>query len=215
MINRWMSPKEIAAIPGMPKSIQGVHKKAKRDGWECRKREGVQGPGLEYFVPVDDLSSTIDKPKPEDNNAEFQFLDEFALVPGYRVQVSAGYGSLNDTGLSPCRYLAFRRKWLSYRGFNERDLVIVWAKGDSMEPTIGNNNTLLINTARKKPVDGNMYVIRQEDMLWVKRIQTQPNGALLLISDNTAYPPMEIRRDELHNFEVIGQVVHIAKDVGD
>ncbi|RLM27603.1 transcriptional regulator [Brenneria alni] len=157
----------------------------------------------------------MDKPKPEDNNAEFQFLDEFALVPGYRVQVSAGYGSLNDTGLSPCRYLAFRRKWLSYRGFNERDLVIVWAKGDSMEPTIGNNNTLLINTARKKPVDGNMYVIRQEDMLWVKRIQTQPNGALLLISDNTAYPPMEIRRDELHNFEVIGQVVHIAKDVGD
>ena len=82
-----------------------------------------------------------------------------------------------------------------------------------MEPTINSNDTLLINTADTKPVDGNMYVIRQDDLLWVKRVQIQPNGTWLLISDNSAYPPMLISKDELLNFEVLGRVVHIAKDV--
>lgn len=52
MINQWMSPKDIAALDGMPTSIQGVHKKAKRDGWPSRKKEGVQGPGVEFLVPL-------------------------------------------------------------------------------------------------------------------------------------------------------------------
>lgn len=53
MINQWMSPKDITALEGMPTSIQGVHKKAKRDGWPSRKKEGVQGPGVEFLVPLD------------------------------------------------------------------------------------------------------------------------------------------------------------------
>ncbi|WP_176228433.1 helix-turn-helix domain-containing protein [Aeromonas hydrophila] len=52
MINQWMSAKEIAELPGMPSTIQGVHKKAKRDGWQQRKQTGVKGPGVEYLVEV-------------------------------------------------------------------------------------------------------------------------------------------------------------------
>lgn len=57
MINQWMSPKDITALDGMPTSIQGVHKKAKRDGWPSRKKEGVQGPGVEFLVPLDSALS--------------------------------------------------------------------------------------------------------------------------------------------------------------
>ncbi|SKA59678.1 XRE family transcriptional regulator [Enterovibrio nigricans] len=142
------------------------------------------------------------------------FNEEFALIPGYRIQVSAGHGSLNPDQLEPTRHLAFRRKWLKYRGFKEKDLAIVWAKGDSMEPTIHNNDTLVVNMERKKPSDGHIYIFRNGDELFVKRYQSML-GTWRLISDNSFYSDLDIPKEEQHQFEVVGQVVHIAKDLGD
>lgn len=141
------------------------------------------------------------------------FSKEYVLLPGYKIQVSAGHGALNPDSLEPSRYLAFRRKWLSYRGFAEKDLAIVWAKGDSMEPTINNNDTLVVHLGRKTPQDGHIYIFRDESQLFVKRYQSVV-GAWRLISDNTMYTPLDITKEEQHQFEVIGQVVHIAKDIG-
>lgn len=141
------------------------------------------------------------------------FLSEFALIPGYNVQVSAGWGSEGSDEAEPSRHLAFRKRWLKWRGFSEKDLVIVWAKGDSMEPVISNNNTLVINTAQKQLTDGNIFVLRNDNQLWVKRVQVRP-GSWVLLSDNSNYPPFEVPMDEQNNFEVVGQVVHISKDVG-
>jgi phage repressor protein C with HTH and peptisase S24 domain len=215
VINQWMSAKEIAELPGMPSTIQGVHKKAKRDGWPHRKQEGVKGPGVEYLVEVNETPPT---PMATVNEASQvyinQFMDEFALIPGYSIQVSAGHGTLTQGELEPCRYLAFRRKWLRWRGFEEKELAIVWSKGDSMEPTIFNNDTLVVHLGRTRPVDGHIYVVRNDDQLWVKRLQVLPS-AWLLLSDNKHYEPIKVPKDEQHNFEVIGQVVHIAHDVGE
>jgi phage repressor protein C with HTH and peptisase S24 domain len=141
------------------------------------------------------------------------FLAEFSLIPGYNVQVSAGWGSEGSDEAEPSRHLAFRKRWLKWRGFSEKDLVIVWAKGDSMEPVISNNNTLVINTAQKQLTDGNIFVLRNDNQLWVKRVQVRP-GSWVLLSDNSNYPPFEVPMDEQNNFEVVGQVVHISKDVG-
>ncbi|WP_198599155.1 helix-turn-helix domain-containing protein [Vibrio kanaloae] len=217
MINQWMTPKEIALLPTMPNTIQGVHKKAKREHWQSRKQKGVKGPGIEYELPKE---FSIDKPVDEMSVRESEtvyinkFTDEFALIPGYRIQVSAGHGSLNPEQLEPTRHLAFRRKWLKFRGFNEKDLAIVWAKGDSMEPTIHNNDTLVVNMARKKPSDGHIYIFRNGEELFVKRYQSAL-GSWRLISDNLIYDKLDIPKEEQHQFEVIGQVVHIAKDLGD
>ncbi|MDX7875374.1 S24 family peptidase [Aeromonas veronii] len=212
--NEWMTAKEISELPGMPGTTQGVHKKAKRDGWRYRKQEGVKGPGVEYLISVPDDGEAIDQV--QDSAAVYgnQFLEEFALIPGYRVQVSAGHGSLSQGETEPYRHLAFRRKWLKWRGFEEKDLVIVWSKGDSMEPTISNNDTLVVHLGRTRPVDGHIYVVRNDDQLWVKRLQVLPS-AWLLLSDNKHYQPIEVPKDEQHTFEVIGQVVHIAHDVGE
>lgn len=83
-----------------------------------------------------------------------------------------------------------------------------------MEPTISNNDTLVVHLGRTRPVDGHIYVVRNDDQLWVKRLQVWPD-TWVLISDNAIYPPMTIQKDEQHTFEVIGQVVHIAHDVGE
>ncbi len=145
--------------------------------------------------------------------ANNDFLSEFALIPGYNVQVSAGWGCEGSDELEPTRYLAFRRRWLKWRGFSENDLTLVWAKGDSMDTTISDNDTLLVHMKRNQPTDGNIFVIRNHNQLWVKRVQVMPNSWLLL-SDNKVYQSIEVPMDEQHNFQVIGQVVHIAKDIG-
>lgn len=214
MRNEWMTAKELSELPGMPSTPQGIHKKAKREGWKWRKQEGVKGPGIEYWYSVDeDLERPQALNEPE-TVYENKFLEEFALIPGYRVQVSAGHGTITQTDCEPCRHLAFRRKWLRWRGFNEKELAIVWSKGDSMEPTISNNDTLVVHLGRTRPVDGHIYVVRNADQLWVKRLQVLPN-AWLLLSDNKHYQPIEVPKDQQHTFEIIGQVVHISHDVGE
>lgn len=49
-INQWMTPKQITELPGMPGTIQGVHKRARKEGWPKRPKEGRSGPGVEYLL---------------------------------------------------------------------------------------------------------------------------------------------------------------------
>ena len=184
---------------------------------------GVSSPTLENLVTLADKANVSiewlatgkgHELKEEPGAYSSGLLEEFALIPGYRIQVSAGHGSLNPDQIEPTRHLAFRRKWLKYRGFKESDLAIVWAKGDSMEPTIHNNDTLVVHLGRDKPSDGHIYIFRNGDELFVKRYQSML-GTWRLISDNSYYRDLDIPKEEQHQFEVVGQVVHIAKDIGD
>ncbi|PHQ25486.1 transcriptional regulator [Marinobacter guineae] len=148
----------------------------------------------------------------EPTKSDSQFEEEFALIPGYNVQVAAGHGSIAGDE-TPTRELAFRRKWLRFRGLNENDLALVFAKGDSMEPTISDNETLMVDTSEKRLRDGQIYVIRNGDHLLVKRIQTLWNDGVQLLSDNTEYPPQEIPLSDLEGLDVIGKVVWVGKDL--
>ncbi|WP_226978068.1 helix-turn-helix transcriptional regulator [Vibrio navarrensis] len=224
----WFVASELAGHGDFPASDRWTrdHLKELAKGKEhlCRKRKGTKA--YEYHIsllPLNVQQSLVgerfegvqEQPNMEYNFQAYRdFTEEFALIPGYRVQVSAGHGSLTPEHMEPTRHLAFRRKWLKYRGFNERDLVIVWAKGDSMEPTIHNNDTLVVNMARNKPQDGHIYIFRNGDELFVKRYQSML-GTWRLISDNGLYSALDIPKQEQHQFEVVGQVVHIAKDIGD
>lgn len=136
---------------------------------------------------------------------------EFALIPGYDIQVAAGNGLVAEKE-KVTRKLAFRHKWLKFKGLDEKDLVLVFARGDSMEPTIHDNNTLMIDTSQQQLKDGHIYVIRTNDHLVVKRIQTTLSG-FYLISDNKEYREIEVSYSEAEDLQVIGRVVWIGKDL--
>jgi phage repressor protein C with HTH and peptisase S24 domain len=234
----WITAQEVAGIDGMPTTDRRCRDLldlwcANKNGVK-RKRKGTKA--FEYHISIlppetvialttNDKNQTgsplqykdlyipaVKIPPYGTSEHSIDLLDEFALIPGYRVQVSAGHGAIAPEDEIPCRHLAFRRKWLKYRGFSEKDLVIVWCKGESMEPAIYNNDTLVVHIGKNKPVDGGIYVLRNHDQLWVKRIQSLPN-AWLLLSDNPRYPPIEVPKDEQHNFQIVGKVVHIAHDL--
>ncbi len=50
MKKEWFSAKELVGVAGLPSSTQGVNLMARRDGWEQRRRRGVQGKALEYHI---------------------------------------------------------------------------------------------------------------------------------------------------------------------
>lgn len=138
------------------------------------------------------------------------FDNEFARIPVYNVEVSAGNGSIFDNE-NILYYMAYRKEWLKNRGLFTKDLGIVVIKGDSMEPTLNDCESILINQAETEPTDGHIYVIRSDDVLWVKRVQRLPNHQVLLLSDNRFYPPITIDL-KADNFQVIGKVVNSSRN---
>lgn len=142
-----------------------------------------------------------------------EFDEEYALIPGYHVQVSAGPGAaLNGEEIK--RHLAFRRKWLKFRGLDETRLAVVFAKGDSMEPTIHSGDSILIDTRRNQVEDGSIFVLRLGDDLYAKRLQKNYDGSITIISDNrTDYQPQIVPADQLYNLAVIGKVIWVGHDI--
>ncbi|NHB94946.1 DNA-binding protein [Photorhabdus stackebrandtii] len=50
MKKEWYSAKELVGIAGLPSSPQGINLMARREGWEYRRKLGVQGKALEYHI---------------------------------------------------------------------------------------------------------------------------------------------------------------------
>lgn len=138
--------------------------------------------------------------------------DDFEYIKGYNIQASAGFGFENFAVEEPTRFLAFRKRWLKFRNLVADKLVVIFVKGDSMYPTIDDNDSILINTSNKTLTDGKIYVVRLGSQILVKRVQGLTNG-VRLISDNKIYDSLDISEKELPDLEIIGQVVHVAHDL--
>ena len=163
-----------------------------------------QGLDILYILLGQNLNKSLNK--------RSEFETEFDLVNVYDVKISAGHGSICSGDAEPVSRLAFRKDWLHKKGLNAKDLLIVCATGDSMIPTIQDKEKLLVNSADKELTDGFIYVIRNQDNYWVKRIQIQFDGSLLLISDNKLYPPMQLDLNEALDIEIIGRWVPSSRN---
>lgn len=219
-LKEWFSANELVGIGGLPTSPQGVNKKARVQEWKKKNRDGVQGGAVEYHytsLPESvqhELGFHVPQPaKHEKALTPAQEADEMELVPFYDIQASAGFGAFNSEVYAPDDYIGLSKRWLEVRGLYLNRLVFITASGDSMYPTISDGDMLLINRASTQPKDGKIYVFRQGDQLWVKRVQGIMGG-IRLISDNKAvYSPVDVMFDEALDFEVIGQVVYIGHEM--
>lgn len=149
-----------------------------------------------------------EKNTPNTNNS---LKNEFSYIPVRDVIVSAGHGAINDHE-NVLYNFAYRTDWLKARGLFEKDLEILVVRGDSMDPTISDGDSILINKAENEPCDGHIYVIRSGENVWVKRVQTLIDGSLSLISDNKIYAPMVLNLDTAVDVQVIGKVVNSSKN---
>ncbi|MEX0732883.1 MAG: helix-turn-helix transcriptional regulator [Aquisalimonadaceae bacterium] len=139
-------------------------------------------------------------------------MEEYALIPRYDVQVSTGHGALVDAEEELNR-MAFRRDWLRREGLEPNHLVLVGSKGDSMEPTLGEGDLLLVDTSHSSVKDDSIYVLRVDHDVIAKRLQRDWTGGIWVRSDNPQYKDQHIDSDDADQLQVVGRVVWIGRRV--
>lgn len=101
-----------------------------------------------------------------------------------KLKLSAGItGFSSDPDHDEGDPIPLSKRWLTENGFNEWNLVAIKVRGDSMEPTLRAGDTVIINTADKKPHDGSVFAVNYEGEDVVKRM-SRDIGQWWLCSDN-------------------------------
>lgn len=123
-------------------------------------------------------------------------------VPRLALGASAGPGALahDEQAIGAFRFSA---RWLRGQGLDPGMLSAIMVKGDSMEPTLRDGDEILVDRTPRALADG-IHVVRVDDSVLVKRLDTARPGTIALLSDNPAYRPLELSPAELH---LIGRVV--------
>ena len=114
----------------------------------------------------------------------------YISIPRYDIQASAGYGAFAD-GQEVVDYLNVPRAWLNRYVSGDAHVVVIEARGDSMEPTIDHGDLLMVQmkVEREDVAAGGVFVFTVDGMIVVKRLQVMLGGDLKISADNRAYEP--------------------------
>ncbi|VWX52362.1 S24 family peptidase [Novosphingobium sp. 9U] len=123
-------------------------------------------------------------------------------IPRFPLEASAGPGSTVE-GEDAVGSFRFSPRWLRDQGLQPHRLSAIAVRGDSMEPTLRDGDEILVEASPGTLREG-IHVVRFDGTLLVKRLEVRHRGQIALLSDNTAYRPIEC---ELGDVEVIGRVV--------
>lgn len=135
----------------------------------------------------------------------------FELVPLVRAKPSANGAGL-DFDQSVDGHYAFRREWLERKG-EARSMRLLRVTGDSMLPTLRDEDVVLVDESQRDVQDGKIYAIRMDDDVVVKRLGKKP-GKLSLISDNRdLYPSLDVDINDKGSVAILGRVVWMAREV--
>ncbi|TVQ04190.1 MAG: helix-turn-helix transcriptional regulator [Roseinatronobacter sp.] len=151
-----------------------------------------------------------DEGKPSKSDAP-DFGDDFALIPRYEVNLSAGHGLLPDHEHGEER-LAFSRVWLRRNGVNPDHAGLVRVRGDSMAPTLPDGALALVHTAEAHVDREGVYAFSRDGEAFVKRlvpVAIGPGGAptsIVIISDGGAIAPEMVTGLALNELRVVGRV---------
>ena len=140
---------------------------------------------------------------------EAETVSQFVPIPRYTVSASAGPGAIAGDYLD-VSYYAFSLKWIKRRHLDHKMLNVIEVRGDSMEPRLSAGDLILIDRAQTDPTDGNTYVLRLGEELVVKNMQRIDRETIALISNNTIYPPRQVRAVDIgptEEVDIIGRVV--------
>jgi phage repressor protein C with HTH and peptisase S24 domain len=131
-----------------------------------------------------------------------------AMIDVYDVHASAGHGTTVDTEYVVER-LSFPPQFLArLTKTPPKHLAIIGVKGESMLPTIADDDLVMLDTTKKNLDFDGLFVLKFGDALHVKRISRSGRDTVMIISDNSNYPAQSWARDEI---EVVGKVIWMGK----
>ena len=147
-------------------------------------------------------------------------IDGFDCVRIRRMDlsVSAGSGVVPVEG-EDAAPVALPVSWLRAQRINSDLAVLVQVKGDSMAPTIPDQAFVLLHLIEKSVQMAGIYAFSRDGDVFVKRIVPSQIGkdgrpaALLVVSDNPAFPPLALTGQEMNSIRLIGRVRYVMFSV--
>lgn len=134
------------------------------------------------------------------------------LVPVFDVAASAGPGAM--VGYESIAYsMAFPNGYLhKLTRSNPKNLAIISVKGDSMVPTLMDDDVVMVDTTKTSLNFDGLFVFRFGDALHIKRVtRGSRKDSIIAISDNRSlYDPIEYHLSEV---DVIGRVIWYGRKV--
>ncbi len=124
------------------------------------------------------------------------------------VHASMGYGVTIYYETQTADY-SISNKLAKDIGVNLKNTEMIFASGDSMEPTIMGGDSLLIDKSKTEIYDGRIYCVRIDGQLYAKRLQKLPPNKVKVVSDNEQkYDPfyVDFSKDVNFDFAVIGEI---------
>ncbi len=154
----------------------------------------------------------------EDDKSSVQRVSDPSIPPpdGYtRVPILSAYGSCGpgeeNTDEYVIGFIDFA-DWFcrTFPGVSSiKRLEIVNSSGDSMEPTIAATSLLVLDRNQSTISRDGIFCFRNNSELFIKRVQRNIDGTVLLLSDNPLYKPIKVDRLQLENSEILGRVVYV------
>jgi phage repressor protein C with HTH and peptisase S24 domain len=128
------------------------------------------------------------------------------LVTRIDVELSAGSGK-ETWHIEEKEPLPFQADYIRRLDAKPKDLVAVKVGGDSMEPLLFDDDTVIVNKADTRvPANGKVFALVYAGEMLVKRLFRLPDGGLRIVSDNPKYEPLLVPADQLEYVSIIGRV---------
>jgi len=147
-------------------------------------------------------------PKQKTNEIELEDNKDYPAVRRVSLKLSAGHtGFAIEYDIQDKTPLVFAKEWFVRNGYKPEKLLAVKVSGESMQPSLYDGDTVTINTAETKPVDGEVFAVNYEGELLIKRL-VRDAGTWWISSDNSdqkRYPRKECSGD---GCLILGRIVH-------
>ena len=125
------------------------------------------------------------------------------------VEVAAGGGAVNLDEAPEKGRLWFRRDWLDRHGIDTTQCVVIGVRGESMEPTLPDRCSILVDRSRTRRRDGSIFVLDADDGLIAKRLG-KDGRRWQIVSDHPSWEPAPWPR----HAQVIGEVRWASRTFG-
>lgn len=129
------------------------------------------------------------------------------LITRIDVELSAGNGR-ETWHIEEKEPLPFQADYIRRLDCKPKNLVAAKVTGDSMEPRLFDNDTVIVDKADTRvPANGGVFALVYAGELLVKRLFRLPDGGLKVVSDNHArYEPVTVSPEQIEHVTIIGRV---------
>lgn len=191
---------------------QGLKDYAVKTGGKASLMRKLEAKKATFYRALDDEAPVLPSPDVlcewlDKMDVQVLFPDEemadFVMVS--KAKAVAGAGGSLETDEGSTGLYAFRREFLMREHIHTADLRMMLIRGDSMEPTIKDGDTVLVDQTDKKLMDGRIFIIGVDEELMCKRAAKIPGG-WRFCSENKERPDIDVTGDELERLRVYGRV---------